>query len=71
MLGMTFDTIADVEKFYKDYAHYGGFSVRVGQHKKANEKIKSKYFYCAREGYRVQKDKKVIDESVKKKKKDT
>jgi len=69
MVGMTFDSIADVEIFYKDYAHDGGFSVRIGQHKKANEKIKSKYFYCAREGYRVQKDKKVIDQSGKKRKK--
>jgi hypothetical protein len=43
VVGMAFDNIIDVEKFYKDYAHDGGFSVRVGQHKKANEIIKCKF----------------------------
>lgn len=36
-VGMIFDTLEDVEKFYKFYAHETGFSVRVGQHKKKNE----------------------------------
>ena len=36
-VGMIFDTLEDVEKFYKFYAHKTGFSVRVGQHKKKNE----------------------------------
>jgi hypothetical protein len=69
MVGMAFDSIADVENFYKGYAHDGGFSVRIGQHKKVNDEIKDKYFYCAREGYRVHKDKKDIDQSGKKRKK--
>ena len=37
VVGMTFDTLKDVEKIYKAYAHEAGFSVRVGQHKKQNE----------------------------------
>ena len=35
MVGMIFDTLIDVEQFYKLYSHEVGFSVRVGQHKKA------------------------------------
>ncbi|KAG2538046.1 hypothetical protein PVAP13_9NG390273 [Panicum virgatum] len=49
-IGMIFDTLKDVEKFYKSYAHDVGFSVRVGQHKKANEEILFKRYYCSREG---------------------
>jgi hypothetical protein len=33
-VGMVFDTLTDVERFYKSYAHENGFNVRVGQHKK-------------------------------------
>jgi hypothetical protein len=29
-VGMSFDSIHDVEEFYKEYAHEGGFSVRIG-----------------------------------------
>jgi hypothetical protein len=68
-VGMIFDNLADVEKFYKDYAHDVGFSVRVGQHKKKDSDIVGKYYYCAREGYNVPKDEKVIDPSEKKRKK--
>ena len=39
MVGMIFDTLTEVENFYKSYAHEAGFSVRVGQHKKQNEQI--------------------------------
>jgi len=52
MVGMIFDTLKDVEKFYKSYAHEAGFSVRVGQHKKGNEEILIKRYYCSREGFR-------------------
>jgi zinc finger SWIM domain-containing protein 3 len=65
---MIFDNLADVEKFYKDYAYDAGFSVRVGQHKKKDSEIVGKYYYCAREGYHVPKDEKVIDSSKKKRK---
>ncbi|XP_025808743.1 protein FAR1-RELATED SEQUENCE 5-like isoform X2 [Panicum hallii] len=61
---MTFDTLADVEKFYKDYAHdHAGFSVRIGQHRKEDKEILTKYFYCSREGYRKNNDKKDDDQS--------
>ncbi|XP_012700008.1 circumsporozoite protein-like [Setaria italica] len=39
VVGMMFDTLTDVEKFYKSYAHEASFFVRVGQHKKQNDEI--------------------------------
>ncbi|EEE63447.1 hypothetical protein OsJ_18260 [Oryza sativa Japonica Group] len=69
MVGMIFDTLTDVEKFYKSYAHEAGFSVRVGQHKKQNEEILFKRYYCSREGYIKERVKDVSDESGKKKRK--
>jgi hypothetical protein len=51
VVGMIFDTLTDVENFYKSYAHEVGFSVHVGQHKKQNEEILFKRYYCSREGY--------------------
>jgi len=68
MVGMIFDTLTDVEKFYKSYAHEAGFFVRVDQHKKQNEEILIKQYYCSREGYRKENIKNVSDESGKKKK---
>jgi len=65
---MIFDTLKDVEEFYKSYAHEVGFSVRVGQHKKGNEEILFKRYYCSREGYRKKTVINVSDESEKKKK---
>jgi hypothetical protein len=38
-IGMIFDSLSEVERFYKSYAHENGFGVRVGQHKKGNEEI--------------------------------
>ena len=49
---MMFDTLTNVEKFYKSYAHEAGFSVRVGQHKNQSDEILFKHYYCSREGYR-------------------
>ena len=68
MVGMIFDTLKDVEKFYKSYAHEASFSVRVGQHKKENGEIVFKRYYCSREGYRKENVTNVSDESRKKKK---
>ena len=39
VVGMMFDTLTDVEKLYRSYAHEAGFSVHVGQHKKQNDEI--------------------------------
>jgi hypothetical protein len=69
-VGMIFDSLADVERFYKLYAHDNGFGVCVGQHKKGNEEILFKQYYCAMEGYRKESAKDVTDES-KEKKEDT
>jgi zinc finger SWIM domain-containing protein 3 len=68
MVGMIFDTLTDVETFYKSYAHEVGFSVRVGQHKKENDEILFKRYCCSREGYRQESVKKVSAESGKKRK---
>ena len=57
-----------MEKFYKSYAHEVGISVRVGQHKKENEEILFKRYYCSREGYRKENVTNVSDESGKKRK---
>jgi hypothetical protein len=57
-----------VDNFYKDYAHEAGFFVRVGQHKKQNEEIFYKWFFCSREGYRKEKVQDVSDQSGKKRK---
>ncbi|XP_039822578.1 protein FAR1-RELATED SEQUENCE 5-like [Panicum virgatum] len=68
-LGLIFDTLKDVEEFYKLYAHEVGFSVRVGQHKKkGNEEILFKRYYCSREGYRKENVTNVSDESGRKRK---
>jgi hypothetical protein len=40
---MTFDSIEDVQKFYKDYARDAGFSIRISQQKKGNEETLAKY----------------------------
>jgi hypothetical protein len=63
---MIFDSLADVKRFYKSYAHENGFGVRVGQHKKGNEEILFKQYYCAREEYRRESVKDVTVESGKK-----
>ena len=42
-VGMTFEGLEAVEKFYKYYAHESGFGVRVGQQKKLdNEVVRTK-----------------------------
>jgi len=63
VVGMMFDTLTDVEKFYKSYAHEAGFSIRVGQHKKQNDEILFKRYCCSREGYRKENVTNVSDDS--------
>ena len=38
-LGMTFEELEAVEKFYKCYAHEPGFGVRVGHQKKLDNEV--------------------------------
>jgi hypothetical protein len=68
MIGMAFDTLEDVENFYRDYARDAGFSIRIGQQKKEIDEVVAKYFYCSREGYRKENLKQVDDQSIKKRK---
>jgi hypothetical protein len=51
-VGMLFEEISSAEKFYKQYAHHVGFSVRRGQQLIVKEVLQWKRFKCAREGYR-------------------
>ncbi|KAM0890601.1 hypothetical protein ACQ4PT_026930 [Festuca glaucescens] len=55
-VGMLFEEISSAEKFYKQYAHHVGFSVRRGQQLIVKEVLQWKRFKCAREGYRSTKD---------------
>jgi hypothetical protein len=51
VVGMTFDSLDEVEKFYKTYAHECGFSVRIGAQGKKSDVIEHKRFVCSREGF--------------------
>nr|XP_051195114.1 protein FAR1-RELATED SEQUENCE 5-like [Lolium perenne] len=68
-LGMTFEGLEAVEKFYKHYAHESGFGVRVGQQKKIdNEVVRTKRYMCNREGFKSEKANEVADPSKKRRK---
>ncbi|XP_047086340.1 protein FAR1-RELATED SEQUENCE 5-like isoform X2 [Lolium rigidum] len=68
-VGMTFEGLEAVEKFYKNYAHESGFGVRVGQQKKlVNEVVRTKRYMCNREGFKSEKVKEVVDPSKKRRK---
>ena len=62
-IGMIFDTLRNVEDFYKSSAHDAGFSVRIGQQKKQNEEILIKRYLCSREGYKKEDEKNVTNAS--------
>ena len=50
---MTFDSMEDVEIFYKAYAHNVGFSVRIGQKKSIDDVVVWRRFPCSKEGFRT------------------
>ncbi|XP_039804890.1 protein FAR1-RELATED SEQUENCE 5-like [Panicum virgatum] len=65
-VGMIFDDVESAEKFYKDYAHDIGFAVRIGQQKlDDNGLVQCKRYLCARQGFRSQKAKELMDPSKK------
>ncbi|RYR36239.1 hypothetical protein Ahy_A10g051245 [Arachis hypogaea] len=47
---MTFTTLEDVEKFYRNYAKAAGFSTRVRSTNRKGNKIKNQSITCSREG---------------------
>jgi hypothetical protein len=51
-IGMSFDSIHDVEEFYKEYAHEGGFSVRIGSQNMLFGEIANKRFLCSKNGFK-------------------
>ena len=70
-MGMAFEGLEALEKFYKAYAHESGFGVRIGQQKKIDNKVvRTKRFMCNREGFKS-KDSKEIDDPLKKRRKQT
>jgi hypothetical protein len=69
VVGMSFDNMDDVEKFYKAYAHDGGFEVRVGSRNLSLDgQITNKRFLCSRNGFNKSKDNETDEPSKKKKK---
>jgi hypothetical protein len=50
---MTFNTLEEVEEFYKTYAHQAGFAVSIGPQIKLL--VENKRFYCTRQGFRSKK----------------
>jgi hypothetical protein len=55
-LGMSFDSIKDVEEFYKSYAHDEGFSIRIGPQNLAIDEVINKRFMCSRPGFKKMKE---------------
>jgi hypothetical protein len=51
VIGMSFDSLDELEGFYKTYAHECGFSVRIGAQGKKNDVVEHKRFVCSREGF--------------------
>ncbi|RYR08595.1 hypothetical protein Ahy_B05g076344 [Arachis hypogaea] len=49
IVGMTFNTIEDAAKFYKDYSKAAGFSTRVRSTNKKGNEIKNQLITCSRE----------------------
>jgi hypothetical protein len=56
IIGMTFDSLDEVEEFYKSYAHGYGFSVHIGAQGKKSDVVEHKRFVCSREGFTKRKD---------------
>jgi hypothetical protein len=51
-VGMSFDSIRDMEELYKKYAHEGGFSVRIGSQNMLFGEIVNKRFFCSKNGFK-------------------
>jgi hypothetical protein len=56
-IGMSFNSIHDVEEFYKEYAHEGWFSVRIGSHNMLFCEVVNKRFLCSKNGFKKKKEK--------------
>jgi hypothetical protein len=51
VVAMSFDTLDEVEEFYKTYAHESGFSVHIGAQARKSDAVENKRFVCSREGF--------------------
>src|SRR6266540_2210494 len=62
---MLFDDVESAMKFYKEYAHDLGFSIRTGQQRfdDDNGVVQWKRFLCARAGYKRKKENESNDSS--------
>jgi hypothetical protein len=51
VVGMTFDSLEEVEEFYKSYTHECVFSVRIGAQGKKSDVVEHKRFVCSSERF--------------------
>jgi hypothetical protein len=51
IVGMTFDSLDEVEELYKAYAHECGFSIHIGAQGKESDVVQHRKFVCSREGF--------------------
>ncbi|RYR62231.1 hypothetical protein Ahy_A04g019656 [Arachis hypogaea] len=49
-VGMTFTTLEDAEKFYRNYTKVADFSTRVRSTNRKENEIKNQLITCSREG---------------------
>lgn len=58
LVGCIYDSVLEFEKFYKNYAHNVGFSVRNWTARKDRDgQLKYKYYVCSKQGYKKEKQK--------------
>ena len=67
-VGMIFDDIGSVMKFYITYAQHVEFGVCLGQQKIIDNVLQWKRFLCAKEGFRPEKGMVVVEASKKRRK---
>ena len=65
---MSFDSLQEVEEFYKSYAHECGFSVRIGAQGKVLDVVENKRYLCSRQGFSKKSAKPIVGPSEKSKK---
>ncbi|KAL4293290.1 hypothetical protein AHAS_Ahas18G0113300 [Arachis hypogaea] len=47
---MTFKTLEEAEKFYKDYSKFSDFSTKIRNTTRKGDEIKNQLIVCSREG---------------------
>lgn len=60
---MTFESMEEVEKFYKAYAHNVGFTVRIGQKRVVDNVVTWRHFLCGKSGFQTKKEEEASKDS--------